>query len=83
MCASINPGRTVEFERSINSASGGGEPPGVMLAILPSSMRMRALAIGLSLLPSISLPARMAIGFFCEDGACGFWAFVRGGCDQD
>src|SRR5580658_10324698 len=68
VCASIRPGSTVEFERSSRSTSAGGAPPGVMLTILPSSIRIRAFGMAASLLPSISLPARMAIGFFCADG---------------
>src|SRR6185437_4700151 len=61
VCASMKPGSTVAWERSITVATGGGEPPEVTETIFPPEMMIRALETGRSLLPSINLPARMAI----------------------
>src|SRR5579863_5254995 len=68
VCASMNPGRTVACERSISAASAGGVPFGVTETILLRSITISAFRIGASLLPSINLPARIAM----RCGACGY-----------
>src|SRR6267142_448618 len=68
----MNPGRTVDLERSMTSVPDGAFPPGVTDTILSPSIMMSAFSIGLSLLPSISFPARMAT-------RCAVWAAASRG----
>jgi hypothetical protein len=50
------------------SALAGADSPGVTLTILSPSTRISALRIGVSLLPSINCPARIAIFFGADAG---------------
>src|SRR5579862_925161 len=57
----MKPGSAAACERSITSARAGGVPPGVTLTMRSPSTTINALEMGLSLLPSINSPTRMAM----------------------
>src|SRR6266849_5275737 len=79
--ASTKPGSTVAFERSMTCTPAGTVPAVVTETIWSPSIRISALATGVSLLPSIKRPARMAIfggvGFSFSCAETGYWAEIK------
>src|SRR6266849_2180513 len=79
--ASTKPGSTVAFERSMTCTPAGTVPAVVTETIWSPSIRISALATGVSLLPSIKRPARKAIfggdGFSFSCAETGYCAEIK------
>src|SRR5579862_447336 len=65
----MKPGSAAACERSITSAPAGGVPPGVTLTMRSPSTTINALEMGLSLLPSINSPTRIAMVLLAGEAA--------------